>query len=43
MGQEKGEAVLQSAQAASVRMLMLNQRFAAVAAKQMLSASVALI
>jgi hypothetical protein len=43
MGQEKGEAALESAQAVGVRMLMLNQQFAAFAFKQMLSASVALM
>ena len=39
MGQEKGEAAMESAQAVGVRMLMLNQQFAALAFKQMLSAS----
>jgi hypothetical protein len=43
MAQEKGEAALQSPQAVSARMLMLNQQFAAVAFNQMLSASVALV
>ena len=43
MGQEKGDAALESARAVGVRMLMLNQQFAALAFKQMLSASVALI
>lgn len=43
MGQEKGEAAMESAQAAGVRMLMLNQQFAALAFKQMLSASAALM
>ena len=43
MGQEKGEAVLKSAQAVVVPMLMLNQQLAALAFKQMLSASVALM
>ena len=42
-GQEKGEAALESAQAVGVRMLMLNQQFAALAFKQMLSASAALM
>lgn len=43
MGQEKVEAVLESAQAVGVRLLMLNQEFAALAFKQMLSTSVALM
>jgi hypothetical protein len=43
MGQEKGEAALKSAQAVVVPMLMLNQQLAALAFKQMLSASVALM
>ncbi len=43
MGQEKGDAALESAQAVGVSMLMLNQQFTALAFKQMLSASVALI
>jgi hypothetical protein len=43
MGREKGEAVLESTQAVGVRMLMLNQQFAALAFQQMLSASVALM
>jgi hypothetical protein len=43
MGQEKGVAVLESAQAASMPMLMLNQQFAVLAFKQMLSASAALM
>jgi hypothetical protein len=43
MGQEKGRAALESAQAAGVRMLMMNQQFAALAFKQMLSASAALL
>ena len=43
MGQEKSEAALESAQAVGVRMLMLNQQFAALAFKQMLSASAALM
>ena len=43
MGQEKGDAALESAQAVGVRMLMLNQQFAALAFKQMLSASVAMM
>jgi hypothetical protein len=43
MGQEKGEAAMESAHAVGVRMLMLNQQFAALAFKQMLSASAALM
>jgi hypothetical protein len=43
MGQEKSEAALESAQAVGVRMLMLNQQFAALAFKQMLSASATLM
>ena len=43
MGHEKGEAAMESAQAVGVRMLMLNQQLAALALKQMLSASVALM
>ena len=43
MGREKLEAALDSAQAVSLRMLMLNQQFAALAFKQMLLASVALM
>lgn len=43
MSQEKGEAAMESAQAVGVRMLMLNQEFAALALKQMLSASAALL
>ena len=43
MGQEKVEAVLESAQAVGVRLLMLNQEFAALAFIQMLSTSVALM
>ena len=43
MGQEKGEAAMESAQAVGVRMLMLNPQFAALAFKQMLSASVSLV
>ena len=43
MGQEKREAAMESAQAVGVRMLMLNQQFAALAFKQMLSASQALM
>ena len=38
MGREKGAAAMESAQAVGVRMLMLNQQFAALAFKQMLSA-----
>ena len=43
MGQEKGAAAMESAQAVGVRMLMLNQQFAALAFKQVLSTSVALM
>lgn len=43
MIQEKGEAALASAQAAGVRMLMLNQQFAVLAFKQMLSGSAVLM
>jgi hypothetical protein len=43
MGQEKGEAALESVQAVGVSMLMLSQQFAALAYKQMLSASVAMM
>ena len=43
MGQEKGDAALESAQAVGVSMLMLNQQFTALAFKQMLSVSVALM
>jgi hypothetical protein len=43
MGQEKGEAALESAQAVGVSMLMLSQQFAVLAYKQMLSASVAMM
>ena len=43
MGQEKGAAAMESAQAVGARMLMLNQQFAALAFKQMLSASAALM
>lgn len=42
MGREKGEAALESAQTLGVRVLMLNQQVAALAFKQMLSASLAL-
>jgi hypothetical protein len=42
MGQEKGAAALESAQAVGVPMLMLNQQFAMLAFKQMLSASATL-
>jgi len=38
MGQEKAQAASASAQAVGVRLLMLNQQFAALAFKQMLSA-----
>lgn len=41
MGQEKGEAALQAAEAAGVGVLMLSQQFAALALKQMMSASIA--
>ncbi|MBY0268640.1 MAG: hypothetical protein K2X06_02050 [Burkholderiales bacterium] len=43
MGREKGEAALESAQAAGVRMLLLGQQFATLAFKQALSASVSLM
>lgn len=43
MGQEKGEAAMESAQAVGIRMLTLNQQFAALAFKQMLSTSAALM
>ena len=43
MGQEKGEAVVQSAQAMGTPLLMFNQQFAALAFKQMLSGSRALL
>ncbi len=43
MGREKGEAALESARAVGVRMLALNQQFVALAFKQMLSASAALM
>lgn len=43
MGREKGEAVLESAQAVATRVLMLNQQFAALAFKQLMSASVTLM
>ncbi len=43
MGQEKSEAALESAHAVGVRMLMLNQQFAALVFKQMLSASATLM
>jgi hypothetical protein len=39
MGQEKLQAVADAAQAAGMRLLMLNQQFAALALKQMLSAA----
>ena len=42
MGREKGEAMLESAQVLGVRLVMLNQQAAALAFKQMLSASLAL-
>lgn len=43
MGREKGTAALESAQAASVPMLMLTQQFTALALKQMLATSAALM
>lgn len=43
MGQEKGEAAMESARAIGARILMLNQQIAALAFKQMLSASAALV
>ena len=43
MGQEKGETALKSAQAMGVPMLMLSQQVAALAFKQMLLASAALM
>jgi hypothetical protein len=43
MHQEKGEAAFESARAVGARMMMMNQQFAALAFKQMLSASVALL
>jgi hypothetical protein len=43
MFQEKGQAASESAQSFGVRMLMLNQELAALAFKQMLSASESLV
>ena len=43
MGREKGEAAMESARAMGTSMLALNQQFAALAFKQMLSASAALM
>ena len=43
MGQEKAEAAMESARMIGTRMLILNQQFAALAFKQMLSASAALV
>ena len=43
MGQEKGAAVVESAQAMGVPLLMLNQQIAALAVKQMLAGSAALV
>jgi hypothetical protein len=43
MGQEKGEAAMESAQAVGMGMLMLNQQFAALAFRHMVSTSSALI
>jgi hypothetical protein len=43
MGQEKGAAAMESARAVGARILMLNQQCAALAFKQMLSASVSLM
>jgi len=43
MGSEKGEAMLESAQAIGVRVLTLNQQLVTVALKQMMSASVTLM
>lgn len=42
MGQEKGEAALEASQAAGVSLMRLNQQFAALAFKQMLSTSASL-
>ncbi len=39
MGQEKAQATADAAQAVGMRLLMLNQQFAALAIKQMLSAA----
>jgi hypothetical protein len=43
MGREKGEAVLESAQAVWMRMLRMNQQFAVLALQQMLATSVGLM
>jgi hypothetical protein len=43
MGREKAEAVMESAQAAGLRLLMLNQQCMALAFKQMTSVPVALL
>jgi hypothetical protein len=43
MGQEKGEAALEAAQAAGARLWILNQQFAAIAFKQMISSSSSLM
>lgn len=43
MGQEKGEAAIESAQAVGMRMLVLNQQFAALAFRHMVSTSSALL
>lgn len=43
MGQEKGAAAMESAQAVGAHILMLNQQHAALAFKQILSASVSLM
>ena len=43
MSQEKAEAAMESAQAMGMPLLMLNQQFAALAFKQMLSGSLALM
>lgn len=43
MGWEKGDAVLDSAQAVWMRMLRMNQQFSALALRQMLSTSAALM
>jgi len=43
MGQEKGEAAVAAAQAAGMRVLMLNQQFAALALQQAMSVSIGLL
>lgn len=43
MGREKAEAVMESAQAMAAHALLLNQQFAALVLKQMMSASVTLM